>query len=140
MTNSITTYVFPVVGCDFYTLLIRQKQPFYCFNEYIEDEDLWFLQTKGILHPAASLVNEMLCFKVYSGAHTSCIWNYDDDGGIEATVKELSNREQIWMSHSDINQKLWYPDDLLQFIRRLPLENYNAYMHYLSGEFEDGKK
>lgn len=135
----------PGDGIDFYVLYSLDTANYYVHNQFIDERNLWYMSSSGIVHPSVSLSNQIKCFNVFHDHQTLAFWNTDDDGSIEKIIKELCNEYEI-VEHSDVDTKLWYPGegDPLRGVRRMTIGEYNKWIDYIiyhnPGENNDGKK
>ncbi|KKM74980.1 hypothetical protein LCGC14_1394970, partial [marine sediment metagenome] len=69
--------------------------------------------------------------------NTEFVWMDENplkqDGKLEHIIQELCHKNSIdYTTNRGINTKLWYPDDLLDFIKQSSPEQYRRFIKYLT--------
>ena len=110
-----------------YSLYVARKKleshKYFVKSKYDADCDLWRLTSTTPIMPYARLVHQTF---LYNQQHTDdtdftySIADRKEKESIEKMIKTFANMHDIISPSIDNHTDLWYPRDMLEFIRRTP--------------------
>ena len=121
---------------DFYSLYVLKVMdeylPDYLFSEYEEKTDLWRVKSKIDPLPITRIYHQKFCYERYHTIETDFTFTETHGINIETVIKKLANQYETILPSKDLDNKLWYPTDLLKFVGDCTSEQYSNYIKYLS--------
>lgn len=117
---------------DEYSLYILNGKSTYVESTYAEDTDLWEIRHTGYLKPMIRVLHQGFCYEIYHTDDTDFIYSEDNSGKLEKIIKQLCNEIPYIPTPSISKDNLWYPDDLLNFIRKSTDSQYQSFIKYIS--------
>ena len=121
---------------DFYSLYVLNVMdgyiPEYLFTEYETDTDLWRVYSKYDPLPIVRITHQNFCYNRKHTIETDFTFEKTNGNNIETVIKKLSNQYETILPSKDLDNKLWYPTDLLKYVKDCTSEQYSDYIRYLT--------
>jgi len=149
-TNIYSLFVLTIPESEEYASRLHNRRlPYYTHSFFSTDQNKWYVKTQPALSPMMRVVHQGFLYGIYHNLITDFEWLLDIPvNGESQLVKSVvalchtdPSIERVHPSIDQDNEGLWYPEDLGQFIRTAPDEQFQSWMRYIiNGGDNNGSK